>query len=52
MGLNPRTSGSHPGRKAGAQPLSHPGFPGEFFNDYFKLEMPGNKHLCKNSDLY
>ena len=27
MGLDPRTPGSHPGPKAGAKPLSHPGCP-------------------------
>ena len=27
VGLNPRTPGSHPGPKAGTQPLSHPGIP-------------------------
>ena len=27
MGLNPGTPGSHPGLKAGAKPLSHPGIP-------------------------
>ena len=26
-GLNPGTLGSHPGPKAGAKPLSHPGIP-------------------------
>ena len=25
VGLNPRSSGSHPGPKAGTKPLSHPG---------------------------
>ena len=27
VGLNPETPGSHPGLKAGAKPLSHPGIP-------------------------
>ena len=27
-GLDPSTSGSRPGPKAGAKPLSHPGIPG------------------------
>ena len=27
VGFNPRTLGSRPGLKAGAQPLSHPGIP-------------------------
>ena len=27
VGLDPRTPGSHPGPKADAQPLSHPGIP-------------------------
>ena len=27
VGLDPRTSGSHSGPKAGAKPLSHPGIP-------------------------
>ena len=27
VGLDPRTPGSHPGPKADAQPLSHPGTP-------------------------
>ena len=32
MGLDPRIPGSHPGRKAGAKPLSHPGVPVLFFD--------------------
>ena len=28
VGLDPRTPGSHPGPKAGAKLLSHPGIPG------------------------
>ena len=31
VGLNPRTPGSRPGRKGGAQPLSHPGVPVQGF---------------------
>ena len=27
VGLHPRPPGSHPGPKAGAKPLSHPGIP-------------------------
>ena len=27
VGLDPGTPGSHPGPKAGAKPLSHPGIP-------------------------
>ena len=27
VGLDPGSSGSHPGLKAGAKPLSHPGIP-------------------------
>ena len=27
VGLDPETPGSHPGLKAGAKPLSHPGVP-------------------------
>ena len=27
MGLDPGSPGSHPGLKAGAKPLSHPGYP-------------------------
>ena len=30
VGLDPRTPGSHPGPKADAQPLSHPGVPSFF----------------------
>ena len=30
-GLDPRTPGSHPGPKAGAKPLSHPGVPRRVF---------------------
>ena len=30
-GLDPRTAGSQPGPKAGAQPLSHLGVPGDAF---------------------
>lgn len=30
-GLDPRTPGSHPGPKAGAKLLSHPGIPSLFF---------------------
>ena len=29
VGLDPRTLGSHPGPKAGAKPLRHPGIPGQ-----------------------
>ena len=35
MGLDPGTPGSHPGPKAGAKPLSHPG-------------IPWSKQLCKS----
>ena len=31
-GLDPRTPGSHPGPKADAPPLSHPGAPPEAFS--------------------
>ena len=31
VGLDPRTPGSHPGPKADAQPLSHPGVPEPYF---------------------
>ena len=31
VGLDPRTPGSHPGPKAGAKPLSHPGIPRYIF---------------------
>ena len=31
VGFNPRTPGSHPGLKADAQPLSHPGVPRHIF---------------------
>ena len=31
MGLDPRSTGSRPGPKAGAKPLSHPGIPKDFF---------------------
>ena len=34
MGLDPRTPGSHPGPKAGAKPLSHPGIL-QGVNSYF-----------------
>ena len=30
VGLDPGTLGSHPGPKAGAKPLSHPGIPGTY----------------------
>ena len=30
VGLNPGSPGSHPGPKAGAKPLSHPGIPGTY----------------------
>ena len=32
VGLNPGSPGSHPGRKAGAKPLSHPGILGQLMN--------------------
>ena len=33
VGLDPGTSGSHPGPKAGTKPLSHPGIPpADIFN--------------------
>ena len=31
VALDPKTPGSHPGPKADAQPLSHPGFPKQMF---------------------
>ena len=31
VGLDARTPGSHPGPKAGAKPLSHPGIPQLYF---------------------
>ena len=31
LGLNPETPGSHPGPKAVAKPLSHPGIPMHLF---------------------
>ena len=31
VGLDPGTPGSHPGPKAGAKPLSHPGIPSSLF---------------------
>ena len=31
VGLDPGTPGSHPGPKAGANPLSHPGIPFRVF---------------------
>ena len=38
MGLDPGTPGSHPGLKAGAKPLSHPGFPkSSVFDTFFLL---------------
>ena len=37
MGLDPRTPGSHPGPKADAKPLSHPGVPSNWnLNKNFK----------------
>ena len=32
VGFDPRSPGSHPGPKAGAKPLRHPGIPGPTFN--------------------
>ena len=32
VGFNPGSPGSHPGPKAGAKPLRHPGIPMTFFN--------------------
>ena len=37
VGLDPGTPGSHPGLKAGAQALSHPGVP---IFDFYNQEMP------------
>ena len=34
VGLDPGTPGSHPGPKAGAKPLSHPGTPGFIFHSH------------------
>ena len=31
VGFDPRSPGSHPGPKAGAKPLRHPGIPRFFF---------------------
>ena len=33
VGLDPRSPGSHPGTKAGAKPLSHPGVPKKAFKN-------------------
>ena len=35
VGLDPGAPGSHPGPKAGAKPLSHPGIPIILFPSYF-----------------
>ena len=43
MGLDPRTPGLHPGPKAGAKPLSHPGIPGIFF---YSGAPSGTLHLA------
>ena len=39
VGLDPRTPGSHPGPKAGAKPLSHPGIP------IFKESLRTHAHI-------
>ena len=41
MGLDPTTPGSHPGPKAGAKPLSHPGVPEIMFCYWY----------CKNTSI-
>ena len=40
VGLNPRSPGSHPGPKAGAQLMSHPGVP-SLFSIQRKLKLRG-----------
>ena len=46
VGLDPGTPGSHPGPKAGAKPLSHPGCPIYLI---FNLSLKSNKMNSKNS---
>ena len=41
-GLDPRAPGSHPGPKAGAKLLSHPGIPSNF-KLYNHITAPGQK---------
>lgn len=45
VGLDPGTPGSHPGPKAGAKPLSHPGIPCSCINDSLYLS-------CKYLEKY
>ena len=49
-GIHPRTPGSHPMRKAGAQPLSHPGIPGSLFL-YLKIYRTRNS-VCHQIFCY
>ena len=44
VGLDPGTPGSHPGPKAGAKPLSHPGIPTEII-----LKISYSKIICRDA---
>ena len=39
VGLDPGAPGSHPGLKAGAQPLSHPGIPLSSIFNYVRAKL-------------
>ena len=45
VGLDPRTPGSCPGPKAGAQLLSHPGIPRNVY--YWKMIVQGTRRVGK-----
>ena len=46
-GLNPGTPGSHPGPKAGAKPLSHPGIPTIDDSNQTPTSLPSTLCLLK-----
>ena len=51
-GLNPRTLGSRPEPKAGAQPLSHPGAPNpKFLNRFFLLFLKASSILIEREKM-
>ena len=52
VGLDPRTPGSHPGPKAGAKPLSHPGIPCKIYLSENKFHFFINRPLLFSKCLY
>ena len=53
VGLDPETPGSHPGPKAGAQPLSYPGVPHVTFRslNYNLSNWDDTTHVMRMQDI-